>query len=57
MQGETKKAKAQVYINGREIPLVPFVNNIIADTVKGLVSNLKGYEEGEILIKVVPDKG
>lgn len=56
MRGEIKKAKAMVYINGNEIPLVPFVNDIIADTVKGLVSNLKGYEEGEILIKISPDE-
>jgi len=56
MHGEVKKAKAQVFINGQEIPLVPFVNNIIADTVKAIVSNLKGYEEGgEIVIKILQD--
>jgi molybdopterin-guanine dinucleotide biosynthesis protein B len=54
MHGEIKDCKVEVYINGKEIPLVPFVNNILADSIKGIVSNLKGYEEGEILIKVLP---
>lgn len=55
MHDMIEKAQVKVFIDGEEIPLVPFVNNIIADTVKGIVSNLRGYKkDGEIVIKISP---
>lgn len=32
--------------NGEDVPMVPFVEAIIKETVLGLVKTLKGYEEG-----------
>ncbi|MBQ9014652.1 MAG: hypothetical protein IJ109_00895 [Firmicutes bacterium] len=32
--------------NGEDVPMVPFVEAIIQETVLGLVKTLKGYEEG-----------
>ena len=55
MHDRIEKGQVKVYIDGEEIPLVPFVNNIIADTVKGIVSNVRGYKkDGEIVIKISP---
>lgn len=32
--------------NGEDVPMVPFVESILRETVLGLVKSLKGYEEG-----------
>ncbi len=32
--------------NGEDVPMAPFVEGIIKETVLGLVKTLKGYEEG-----------
>ena len=32
--------------NGEDVPMVPFVESILKETVLGLVKSLKGYEEG-----------
>ena len=32
--------------DGEDVPMVPFVEGIIKETVLGLVKTLKGYEEG-----------
>ena len=38
-------------IDGEEISMMPFVEDILRDVVLGVVSNLKGYEEGkEVLL-------
>lgn len=45
--------KVKLLIDGKEIDIVPFVDNILYNTVKGLVKELKGYKEGaEIIIKL-----
>ena len=31
---------------GEDVPMVPFVEAIVKETVLGLVKTLKGYEEG-----------
>jgi hypothetical protein len=32
--------------DGEDVPMVPFVEGIIKETVLGLVKTLKGYEDG-----------
>lgn len=39
--------------NDEDVPMVPFVEAIIKETVLGLVKSLKGYEDGvDITIQV-----
>jgi hypothetical protein len=41
--------------DGREVPLVPFVEAIVRDTVLGLVGALKGVDaEAEIVVRIGP---
>ncbi len=47
------KGKIELTINGKAVPMVPFVEKILGNAVKGVVSELKGYEQGgEIVIKI-----
>jgi molybdopterin-guanine dinucleotide biosynthesis protein B len=41
-----------VKINGKQLPLNEFAHSVIESTVKGLLSPLRGYEEGEIIIQI-----
>ncbi len=41
-----------VTCGGKKLPINPFVAKIIASTIRGLLSPLKGYEEGEIKIRI-----
>ncbi len=43
-------------IEGKDIPLVPFVRNILKNTILGVVSELKGYKKNAT-IKIVIDNG
>lgn len=44
-------------INGREIPLLPFIRNMLGNIVIGSVKELKGYKEGaEIVVKIRKQK-
>ncbi len=45
-------SKVEVSINGKELDLVPFVEEIIKNTVTGMISSLKGYEKGKIKIEI-----
>ncbi|KYC45216.1 MAG: hypothetical protein APG12_00870 [Candidatus Methanofastidiosum methylothiophilum] len=45
-------SKVEVSINGKEIELNPFVEEVIKNTVKGMVSSLRGYEKGKIKIEI-----
>ncbi|RLC52216.1 MAG: molybdopterin-guanine dinucleotide biosynthesis protein B [Candidatus Cloacimonadota bacterium] len=44
--------ESKLKINGKEIKMAPFVQNIFHDTVLGFVKNLKGYEKGKIEITI-----
>ncbi|MBU6998720.1 MAG: hypothetical protein HXS41_13470 [Theionarchaea archaeon] len=44
--------KVTVKINGKDIELNAFADSVIASTIKGLLSPLRGYEEGEISVLV-----
>jgi len=42
-----------IKFNGEEIPLAPFVENIVKGSVIGMMQALKGYEEGaDITIEI-----
>lgn len=41
-----------VEINGKRLELNPFAESVVESTIRGLLSSLKGYEKGEILIKI-----
>jgi hypothetical protein len=45
-------SKVEVSINGKDIELNPFVEEFIKNTVKGMISSLRGYEKGKIKIEV-----
>lgn len=42
----------QVTVNGTQLPLNPFVNGILANGIKGMLSSLKGYQPGQINISL-----
>ena len=47
-----KGQDVQLYVNGNEIPMVPFVKSVVRSVSKAMVGELDGYEEGaEIVIK------
>ncbi|MCB5230737.1 MAG: molybdopterin-guanine dinucleotide biosynthesis protein B [Candidatus Cloacimonas sp.] len=46
------KQDIKLYVAGKEITIVPFVQRILKTMVTGFVSNLHGYKEGEIEIKI-----
>lgn len=39
-------------IDGKEIKIVPFVQNTFKDVILGFVKNLKGYKKGKIEIEI-----
>ncbi len=42
-----------VYVNGEELPMVPFVQDFIARTILGMLSSLRGYEPGgEVRVEI-----
>lgn len=48
-----KGQDVQLYVNGKEIPMVPFVKRMVRSVSTAMVGELDGYEEGaEILIKI-----
>ena len=54
MENEAER-RASLLCDGREVPLVPFVEAIVRDTVLGLVGSLKGGEaETEIVVRIGP---
>jgi len=47
-----EEMKIKLKINGKKIPLVPFIHNAMRDSIIGLVKNLKGFEKGKIEIEI-----
>ncbi len=41
-----------VEINGKKLELNPFAERVIESTIKGLLSSLRGYEEGTLSITI-----
>lgn len=60
LRGEAKrqdciltKAEVKLEIDGKPIEMVPFVQNILSNAVKGVVKELEGYKEGKkIVVKI-----
>lgn len=47
------KSKVKLYINGKPIRMVPFVQRVFLNMIKGFVSELRGYEpDSKIEIKI-----
>jgi molybdopterin-guanine dinucleotide biosynthesis protein B len=47
------KPELRLWVNGREVTIVPFVQNIIRDSVRALVGNLKGVDaDGSIRLEI-----
>ena len=46
-----KLNKVRIWIDDHEIKLVPFVQNIVHDSIEALLKNLKGYEKGKVRIE------
>lgn len=45
-------SEVTVEINGKKLELNSFAKSVIESTVKGLLSPLRGYEEGDISITI-----
>ncbi len=45
-----------VKFNGEDVPMVPFVENIVKGSVIGMMEALKGYEEGADITIEIKDK-
>ncbi len=60
LRGEAKRgdciltnAEVKLEIDGKPIEMVPFVQNILSNAVKGVVKELEGYKEGKkIVVKI-----
>lgn len=50
---DAEEQELTLRFNGEEVPMAPFVENLVKGTVLGLVQALKGYEEGaDITIEI-----
>ena len=47
-------SSVRLFINKQSLNLNPFVSSIIESTLKGLLSNLEGYQEGSIKVEIDP---
>ena len=45
MEEKEKKAKVTLVVDGRRIPLNPYVSSVFANVIAALISTLKGVEE------------
>ncbi|HOB63797.1 MAG TPA: molybdopterin-guanine dinucleotide biosynthesis protein B [Clostridia bacterium] len=53
-----KGKKVSLIIGGKEIAMVPFVQNILKNAVLGVVKELKGYKKGgDIRVEFIDDEG
>ena len=47
--------EVEVHVDGKELPLVPFVEKLIGETVAAMVGSLKGGEGGrEMTVTIRP---
>ncbi len=46
MGSYSKDKDVIVKFNGQEIEMLPFVEELVRNTITGLMASLKGYEEG-----------
>jgi molybdopterin-guanine dinucleotide biosynthesis protein B len=49
---KARKARVKVSVNGTPIPMGGFIEDIVSSTIRGLLSQLKGYSPGEITIRL-----
>ena len=49
-----KESKVKLQIDGKDIDMVPFVQNILSNAILGVVKELEGYEKGkEITVRIL----
>lgn len=63
LKGQSKRSDCRIEeddillsIDGKKISMVPFVKNIMRDSIKALVGNLKGYKKGKKIEITINDK-
>ncbi|HOO59726.1 MAG TPA: molybdopterin-guanine dinucleotide biosynthesis protein MobB [Candidatus Mcinerneyibacteriales bacterium] len=49
---QEKEKSVTITVNAKELSLMPFVQSLFRETVKGFVKELKGYEEGTLEITI-----
>ncbi len=50
-----ESACVKLHVGGRDIPMVPFVEKILANAVRSVVTELDGFQEGkEIVVRIRP---
>jgi molybdopterin-guanine dinucleotide biosynthesis protein B len=47
-----RQERVTLSVNGKDIKIVPFVQNILADSIEAIVRNLKSSDYGDIEIKI-----
>jgi molybdopterin-guanine dinucleotide biosynthesis protein B len=47
-----RKLAISLEVNDREVKIVPFVQNILRDVILALTRNLKGVDQGRVIIKI-----
>jgi len=53
MENNENAIETTVNVNGKDVPLVPFVNNLIGNSIIAMVKSLKGVNDvKEINIKI-----
>jgi len=56
MEEKEKKAKVTLVVDGRRIPLNPYVSSVFANVIAALISTLKGVEEDWNLAEIRVEK-
>ena len=49
-ENKSLEEEIEIYIEEKRLPLNPFVEEMIKNTIKGMLSTLKGFKEGKIKI-------
>lgn len=54
---ELSETKVEIVVGGERVAAGRFVSSIVDDTIRGMLSSLKGYEPGEVVdIRLEPKK-
>jgi molybdopterin-guanine dinucleotide biosynthesis protein B len=51
-----EEARILLSVDGKKINMVPFVRDILRDTIKALVGNLRGYKKGKKIEITINDR-
>lgn len=48
--------RIRIFVDGNEVPLNPFVKEIVVNTIEGLLSSLHGTDGREVEIRIIREK-